>query len=1062
MTLFSRFNQHKAQDSSCHPAHGTIQDAAVGPRDARGSKAAHADAHDCDCPRGRALRWLGPRHHCRSLRSGQCRPRPGDWLRTTMVRAPIDAGSYGVTASFAGNGQYCSATNTAMITIEQAIPTVDVTPASVTYNGNQQGTTAEVFGVGGVCLGPAQMFYNSGFTPADVGDYTATGYFAGDTDYKSAIGTATFSITPATPTVVVTPASVTYDGNQQGTTAEAFGVGGVDLGPAQMFYNSGFTPADVGDYTATGYFAGNNDYTSAMGTADFSITPATPTVVVTPASVTYNGNQQGTTAEAYGVGGVDLGPAQVFYNSGFTPADVGDYTATGYFAGNNDYTSATGMAAFSITPATPTVVVTPASVTYNGNQQGTTAEAFGVGGVDLGPAQVFYNSGFTPADVGDYTATGYFAGNNDYTSAMGTADFSITPATPTVVVTPASVAYNGNQQGTTAEAYGVGGVDLGPAQVFYNSGFTPVDAGSYIATGYYAGDNDYTSATGTAAFTITQATPTVVVVPLSVGYDGNQHGTAAEAFGVNGEDLGAAQVTYSGGSVPTHAGSFTATGSFAGNNDYVAATGMATLTITKATPVISWSNPSAITNPTPLSGTQLDATTNVVGTFVYSPVAGTVLPAGSQTLSTTFAPTDTTDYTTATASVTLQVNAASGPGISVSGTTLIIVGGSSSSDQILINPAGSSNNGSTGVQVIATLNGINASKTFSQNITTITITEGNGSENIQLSGSLSVTITAGNGNVNLSGGNDNVAVALGNGNDNISLGNGVVSVTAGNGNDSVNLGNGNDSVTLGNGNDNVSLGNGNDAVTVGNGNDNISLGNGIDAVMAGDGNENISLGNGNDAVTAGNGNDNISLGNGNDSVTVGNGNGNISLGNGNDAVTAGNGNNNISLGNGNDAVTAGNGKDNISLGNGSDAVTVGNGNDNCLGNGNDAVTAGNGNDNINLGNGNDAVTAGNGNDNINLGNGNAPSSLGNGNDNVNLGNGNDAVAAGNGNDNVNLGNGNDTVTVGNGNDNISLGNGNDNVTAGNGNDNVYLGNGNDAVSPATATTTLVLATAVTS
>ena len=49
---------------------------------------------------------------------------------------------------------------------------------------------------------------------------------------------------------------------------------------------------------------------------------------------------------------------------------------------------------------------------------------------------------------------------------------------------------------------------------------------------------------------------------------------------------------------------------------------------------------------TPLSAAQLDATASVPGTFAYSPAAGTVLQAGSgQTLSVTFTPTDTTDYT---------------------------------------------------------------------------------------------------------------------------------------------------------------------------------------------------------------------------------------------------------------------------------------------------------------------------------------------------------------------------------------------------------------------------------
>lgn len=79
---------------------------------------------------------------------------------------------------------------------------------------------------------------------------------------------------------------------------------------------------------------------------------------------------------------------------------------------------------------------------------------------------------------------------------------------------------------------------------------------------------------------------------------------------------------------------------------------------TQQTPVISWPAPAAITYGTPLSTTQLNATANVPGTFVYSPAAGTVLTAGTQTLSVTFTPTDTTNYTTATASVTLTVDKA--------------------------------------------------------------------------------------------------------------------------------------------------------------------------------------------------------------------------------------------------------------------------------------------------------------------------------------------------------------------------------------------------------------------
>ena len=85
----------------------------------------------------------------------------------------------------------------------------------------------------------------------------------------------------------------------------------------------------------------------------------------------------------------------------------------------------------------------------------------------------------------------------------------------------------------------------------------------------------------------------------------------------------------------------------------------------QATPTITWANPAAITSGTALSGTQLDATSSwtvggvngsVAGTFTYTPAAGTVLAVGNnQTLSVSFTPTDTTDYTSATATVTINV-----------------------------------------------------------------------------------------------------------------------------------------------------------------------------------------------------------------------------------------------------------------------------------------------------------------------------------------------------------------------------------------------------------------------
>jgi len=92
-----------------------------------------------------------------------------------------------------------------------------------------------------------------------------------------------------------------------------------------------------------------------------------------------------------------------------------------------------------------------------------------------------------------------------------------------------------------------------------------------------------------------------------------------------------------------------------GNSDYAPAGVAASIQVNPATPKIVWAPPATIANGTPLGAAQLNATASVPGTFLYRPPAGTVLGVGSQILTVKFTPTDTTDYTTATAQVMLNV-----------------------------------------------------------------------------------------------------------------------------------------------------------------------------------------------------------------------------------------------------------------------------------------------------------------------------------------------------------------------------------------------------------------------
>ncbi len=79
----------------------------------------------------------------------------------------------------------------------------------------------------------------------------------------------------------------------------------------------------------------------------------------------------------------------------------------------------------------------------------------------------------------------------------------------------------------------------------------------------------------------------------------------------------------------------------------------------KIDPIITWNDPAPIVVGAVLGTTQLNATANVPGTFVYSPPSGSLLSVGTgQTLTVTFTPSDTASYNVVEATVVIDVIAA--------------------------------------------------------------------------------------------------------------------------------------------------------------------------------------------------------------------------------------------------------------------------------------------------------------------------------------------------------------------------------------------------------------------
>ena len=182
--------------------------------------------------------------------------------------------------------------------------------------------------------------------------------------------------------------------------------------------------------------------------------------------------------------------------------------------------------------------------------------------------------------------------------------------------------------------------------------FTPTDS------------TDYNSATSSVTLTVNPAVLTVTAANASRAYGAtNPQFTASISGFVNGDAssavTGSASLTTTATASST-VGTYPITASLgtlaAANYSFSFVNG--TLSITQVTPAITWAAPAAIAYGTPLNGAQLNATSTAAGTFTYTPAAGAVLSAGSQRLSVVFTPTDSTDYNSATSSVTLTVNPA--------------------------------------------------------------------------------------------------------------------------------------------------------------------------------------------------------------------------------------------------------------------------------------------------------------------------------------------------------------------------------------------------------------------
>jgi hypothetical protein len=259
-----------------------------------------------------------------------------------------------------------------------------------------------------------------------------------------------------------------------------------------------------------------------------------------------------------------------------------------------------------------------------------------------------------------------------YSSATVTVSLLVNQASLTVKAANATMTYGDALPDLTYTATGFVNGDtaataLTGVPVLTTTATSQSPVGSYTITasaGTLAAAN-YTLTFKNGALTINQATLTAAATDASIVYGSPIPTPAYTLSGFVNGDTQATAVTGSP-SLSNTANSTSTVGSYAidistgtlTSTNYKFAFKNGTLKITKATPSINWTTPAPIAYGTPLGATQQDATASVAGSFAYSPVAGTVLDVATHTLTATFTPTDTIDYATTKATVSLTVNQA--------------------------------------------------------------------------------------------------------------------------------------------------------------------------------------------------------------------------------------------------------------------------------------------------------------------------------------------------------------------------------------------------------------------
>lgn len=507
------------------------------------------------------------------------------------------------------------------------------------------------------------------YTPAagailDAGSHRLSVTFTpADARYESASATVAIDVAKARPTLAWSrPAAIVYgtalSAAQLNATADTPGVftytpetGAILNAGAARELTARFTPLDVR----------NHEHATIKVLLDVSKAPQT-IVWPAPAPIVY---------------GTALSPAQLNATvqvAGASPAGALTYApAAGTLlqaglaqvltvtaAATDNYESATQSVSIDVSRAQPAITwVQPQPIVYK-----TLLDAAELNATANVPGTFDYTPpAGTLLQAGSHTLSAQFtpSDSSNYESTSTTVRLEVRKARPVITWSrPASIVY-----GTALSAAQLNAAaDVPGAFAYTPAPGTILDAGNgrTLTVRFTPADGaNYEEGEGRTAIDVARAPQTIVWSdPAAIVYGAPLSSVQLNATVQVGGPSPAGPITYTppaGTLLQAGAGQLL-TATAGATENYEPATKSVAIDVLKAKPVLSWPQPAPIVYKTLLGATQLNATADVPGTFDYTPPAGTLLQAGSHTLSAQFTPSDSRNYEDGSIATELEVQRA--------------------------------------------------------------------------------------------------------------------------------------------------------------------------------------------------------------------------------------------------------------------------------------------------------------------------------------------------------------------------------------------------------------------